>query len=299
MTGQQPQNDELIRLLTTLRPGLHRYCSRMLGSAFDGEDVVQDVIAKLLVSPPEATIERPENWVFRIAHNEALDALRRRKRQTDFTVDMDLAELRDLESAADTELAAHANLHTISQLPIVQRSAIVLIDVLEHSIGEAAKILGVTTAAVKSALHRGRVRLRELTANPELHEDALSPREAQRVREYAEQFNARNFDALRALLADDVRLDLVNRTRLNGRKDVSIYFTRYSERFDWHIEAGIVEGRAALLVHKPLDPTVAYVVMLEWQDDRITSIRDFHYATYVMQSLNPLPLVVSGNVGPS
>jgi RNA polymerase sigma-70 factor (ECF subfamily) len=297
MTEQQPQNDELIRLLTTLRPGLHRYCARMLGSAFDGEDVVQDVIAKLLVSPPDATIERPENWVFRIAHNEALDALRRRKRLSDLNVDMNLAELRDMESAADTELAVHASLHTISQLPIVQRSAIVLIDVLEHSIDEVAMILGVTPAAVKSALHRGRVRLREMTASPSQQEAMLSPQEAQRVRDYAEQFNARNFDALRALLAEDVRLDLVNRTRLNGRKDVSIYFTRYSEKFDWHIEAGTVEGRAALLVHKPMDPAVAYVVMLEWQDDRIVSIRDFHYATYVMQSLIPLALANSAADG--
>jgi RNA polymerase sigma-70 factor (ECF subfamily) len=243
-----------------------------------------------LVSPPDATIERPENWLFRIAHNEALDALRRRKRQCDLTVDMDLAELRDMESAADSELAAHASLHTIAQLPIVQRSAIVLIDVLEHSIDEAAKILDVTPAAVKSALHRGRIRLRDLNASPREQEQTLSRQEAQRVRDYAEQFNARNFDALRALLAEDVRLDLVNRTRLNGREDVSVYFTRYSEKFDWHIEAGIVEGRAALLVHKPMDPTVAYVVMLEWKDGRIVSIRDFHYATYVMQSLVPLPL---------
>jgi RNA polymerase sigma-70 factor (ECF subfamily) len=293
MPEQQLQNDELIRLLTTLRPGLHRYCARMLGSAFDGEDVVQDVIAKLLVSPPDATIERPENWLFRIAHNEALDALRRRKRQSDLTVDMDLAELRDMESAADTELAVHASLHTIAQLPIIQRSTIVLIDVLEHSIDEAAKILDVTPAAVKSALHRGRIRLRELNASPREQEQTLSRQEAQRVRDYAEQFNARNFDALRALLAEDVRLDLVNRTRLNGRKDVSVYFTRYSEKFDWHIEAGIVEGRAALLVHKPLDPVVSYVVLLEWKEDRIVSIRDFHYATYVMQSLNPLPLADS------
>src|SRR3954451_6103393 len=70
------------RLLAELRPKLHRYCARMVGSAIDGEDVVQDALLKAVQSFAAAgPIGNPEGWLFRIAHNTALDFLRRRNRQ--------------------------------------------------------------------------------------------------------------------------------------------------------------------------------------------------------------------------
>src|SRR3978361_290781 len=70
------------RLLADLRPKLHRYCARMVGSAIDGEDVVQDALVKAVESFAAAgPIGNPEGWLFRIAHNTALDFLRRRNRQ--------------------------------------------------------------------------------------------------------------------------------------------------------------------------------------------------------------------------
>jgi RNA polymerase sigma-70 factor (ECF subfamily) len=72
----------LDRLLIELRPRLHRYCARMVGSVIDGEDVVQDALVKAVVSFASAgPIGNPEGWLFRIAHNTALDFLRRRNRQ--------------------------------------------------------------------------------------------------------------------------------------------------------------------------------------------------------------------------
>jgi RNA polymerase sigma-70 factor (ECF subfamily) len=65
------------RLLGELRPKLHRYCARMTGSVIDGEDVVQETMIKALEAFPSAgIIVRPEGWLFRIAHNAALDFLR-------------------------------------------------------------------------------------------------------------------------------------------------------------------------------------------------------------------------------
>jgi DNA-directed RNA polymerase specialized sigma24 family protein len=69
------------RLLGELRPKLHRYCARMTGSVIDGEDVVQEAL--LIEALPETgSIAHPEAWLFRIAHNAALDYLRRRARRT-------------------------------------------------------------------------------------------------------------------------------------------------------------------------------------------------------------------------
>ena len=60
-------------LLAEMRPKLHRYCARMVGSVIDGEDVLQDALIKAAESFASATpIGNPEGWLFRIAHNTAL-----------------------------------------------------------------------------------------------------------------------------------------------------------------------------------------------------------------------------------
>jgi RNA polymerase sigma-70 factor (ECF subfamily) len=278
----------LTRLMGEVRPRLHRYCARMVGSVFDGEDVLQEALAKATEALPSAgNIEKAESWLFTIAHNTALDTLRRRKRQAEVLLEDDSSELPNTSPEADSWVAAAASLTTLMQLPVLQRATVVLTDVLEYSLTEVVDILGTTLPAVKAALHRGRVRLKTLAhadTGPSL---SLSAEEHARLRSYAEHFNARDFDALRNLLAEDVRLDLVNRRELRGRKDVSVYFTRYSETAGWKFAAGLAEGRPALLVSDPADTTgtVNYVVLLEWTAGRITTIRDFHYARYVKDGL--------------
>src|SRR5271154_5692387 len=69
-------------LLAGMRPQLHRYCARMVGSVIDGEDVLQDALIKAVESFAAAgEIGNVSGWLFRIAHNTALDFLRRRNRQ--------------------------------------------------------------------------------------------------------------------------------------------------------------------------------------------------------------------------
>ncbi len=78
------------RLLGELRPKLHRYCARMAGSVIDGEDVLQDALMKAIKAYPHAgPLMSTEGWLFRIAHNAALDFLRQRTRQDAITTDTD------------------------------------------------------------------------------------------------------------------------------------------------------------------------------------------------------------------
>ena len=73
---------DIERLLAAMRPRLHRYCARMVGSVIEGEDVLQDALVKAVGTLAGAgAIGNPEGWLFRIAHNTALDFLRRRNRQ--------------------------------------------------------------------------------------------------------------------------------------------------------------------------------------------------------------------------
>src|SRR4029077_14936208 len=69
-------------LLAGMRPKLHRYCARMVGSVIQGEDVLQDALIKAVEAfASVGPIGNPEGWLFRIAHNTALDFLRSRNRQ--------------------------------------------------------------------------------------------------------------------------------------------------------------------------------------------------------------------------
>ena len=172
------------------------------------------------------------------------------------------------------------------QLPIAQRGAVILMDVLGYSLREVGDVTGLTIPAVKAALHRGRVRLRELADSPE---ESISPSlnhaDLRRLAMYAEHFNAHDFDTVRNMLADDVRLELVNRTRMEGRKEVSRYFGNYSGIRDWKLLPGLVHGRLALLVTDPAgrDSVPAYFVLLEWDGDKVARIRDFRHARYAVE----------------
>src|SRR5579862_2029301 len=273
------------RLLGELRPKLHRYCARMTGSVIDGEDVVQDALIKAIEAfPVTRAIDNQEAWLFRIAHNAALDFLRRRSRQEARHAEGDLEMIVDpQDSVADRQIAA-TSLRTFMRLPVAQRSSVILMDVLGYSLDEIADVTEVTLPTVKAALHRGRTRLRELAQEPEDRPQPVLP-EFERVRlmSYVERFNARDFNAVRQMLADDVKLELVNRRRLSGRKEVENYFTNYDRATHWHFVPGFVEGRPAVLVRDPADLAARpkYFVLLEWAESGLVEIRDFLYASYV------------------
>jgi RNA polymerase sigma-70 factor (ECF subfamily) len=287
--SSEPQT--LDRLMASMRPRLHRYCARIVGSAFDGEDVVQDAMIKAADAwPGDGFIGKPEPWLFRIAHNAALDALRRKGREANLRAVEDINMFADTGAAGDARVAATVAMTAFMDLSVVERSSVVMTDVLGYDLAETVDILGLTGPAVKAALHRGRAKLQAM-AGASGADPTLDPQEQARLRAYADKFNARDFDALRDLLAEDVRLDLVNRLRLAGRTDVGVYFGRYAEIDTWRFAVGSAEGRPALLVSNPRDPvhTPLYVVLLEWKDGRIVDIRDFLHANYVMEGLDWSP----------
>ena len=272
------------RLLGDLRPKLHRYCARMTGSVIDGEDVMQDALIKA-IEAFDATVTNPEAWLFRIAHNAALDHLRRRARQQSRHADEDPDMTIDPVTPAEDRIAAAASLRTFMRLPVAQRSSVILMDVLGYSLDEIGGVTGATVAGVKAALHRGRTRLRELAQEgDDAPVPVLAASERALLAAYVDRFNARDFDAVRDMLADEVRLELVNKSRLAGRSDVSRYFTNYSKIDDWHLAPGFVDGRAALLVHSPADPKgkPSYFVLLGWSGERVMTIRDFRHARYAV-----------------
>jgi RNA polymerase sigma-70 factor, ECF subfamily len=273
-------------LVVAMRPRLHRYCARMVGSVIDGEDVLQDALIKAVESSASAhPIGNPEGWLFRIAHNTALDFLRRRSRQQAIQSAEEVDMIADLADTVASRQIAGASLRTFMRLPVAQRSSVILMDVLGCSLSEVCAVMDFSLPAVKAALHRGRSQLRELAGEPDdWPQPELSKADRDRLGAYVAHFNARDFDAIRAMIADDVRLDLVNRTRLNGKAEVARYFGNYSKADDWHLVPGLVEGRPAILVFDPGEPHSGpkYFVLLQWSADKVSTIRDFRHAPYVI-----------------
>jgi RNA polymerase sigma-70 factor (ECF subfamily) len=133
----------LDRLLVRLRPRLHRYCARMIGSVIDAEDIVQEASIKAvetLLGP--TAIANPEAWLFQVVHNAALDVLRRRARQPRFADEEDLAMVSDPIDEVHQREAAAAALHAFMRLPVAQRSSVILKDVLGYSLERSAASRG-------------------------------------------------------------------------------------------------------------------------------------------------------------
>ena len=277
---------DIERLLVAMRPKLHRYCARMVGSVIDGEDVLQDALIKAVESLASVgPVGNPEGWLFRIAHNTALDFLRRRNRQQALRSAEEVDMIADEANTVASRQIASASLRTFMRLPVAQRSSVILMDVLGCSLQEICGVMDFSLPAVKAALHRGRAQLRELADEPEDRpQPKLSDADRDRLGAYVAHFNARDFDAIRAMIADDVRLDLVNKTRMSGKAEVSRYFGNYSKVGDWHLVPGLVEGRPAILVFDPSDPGSGpkYFMLLQWSADKVADIRDFRHASYVI-----------------
>jgi RNA polymerase sigma-70 factor (ECF subfamily) len=275
------------QLLGEMRPKLHRYCARMTGSVIDGEDVVQDALAKAFAARASfGGLDNPRAWLYRIAHNASLDFLRHRARVPQMEDEEELATLA-APDVPDPEIAATC-LRSFMRLPALQRSAVILKDVLGHSLGEAAVITGSSEPAVKSALQRGRVRLRAIAREPdELELPVIDGAVTARLIAYVDGFKTGDFDTVRAMLAEDVKLELVTILRRNGKREVGEYFGAYAAAAQWAFSPAMVEGSAAMLVfdrNVSLD-TPAYFVALEFSGEQVVGIRDFLYARYAMEGI--------------
>lgn len=276
--------EEFEEHLKTLRPRLHRYCARMTGSAVSGEDVLQDAMLKALNARNQGVaVDNIEGWLFRIAHNTSLDFLRSRARYTvvPLTEDIEAAPLPGVDILA-------VGFQTFLRLPELQRCAVILKDVLGHSVEEIADIADCSPAAAKSALQRGRGALRLLASEPEdTRLPLMSDIDRRKITAYVDFFRSGDFDAIRAMLADDVKLELVNRLHLQGREKITPYFTRYAVVAKWRFALGAVEGQPAMLVFDGTGAmeSPAHFVLIEWSDQQITGIRDFLFAPYVLEAM--------------
>jgi RNA polymerase sigma factor (sigma-70 family) len=281
-----PRHAELLALADELRPELHRYCARLMGSVIEGEDVVQDTFARAFVAVDELEEMAPlRAWLFRIAHNRALDLLRSGAIRAAEPIEA-AHEVADPGSPDPVEVlmrreAVETAVSRFVELPTVQRSVVILKDVLDQSLEEIASMLDLTVNAVKAHLARGRARLKEINVKAPAKPAPRPPSPA--LARYVALFNERDWDALRAMLADDVRLIQSTYPVRAGAADVGMFFGIYSRSAPVRLAPAWLDGREVIAVYE--DPQAAkpsYLMWLEWTDGRISFIRDYKYVRYVI-----------------
>jgi RNA polymerase sigma-70 factor (ECF subfamily) len=243
----KPAAAELESLLESHRRELTGYCYRMLGSAFDAEDAVQETFVRAWRS-----FDRFEgrsslrSWLYRIATNVSLDMLSGRERRAR---PMDLGPSREpvaenlnllpevtwIEPIPDgrvvpdgdpAEVAiAHdtirlAFIAALQHLPPRQRAVLILCEVLRWQASEVAELLETSVASVNSALQRARATLdaTDLTMDAPLSIEAA---DAELLERYVRAFERYDMEALTALIHEDATQSMPPYDMwLTGRDDI-------------------------------------------------------------------------------
>lgn len=281
--------ERFLALVADIRPDLHRYCARMTGSISAGEDVVQETLAHAYYALGEVYEVPPlRPWLFQIAHRRSIDYLRRYDRRKGQPLEAILNTAADdadgPEEALIRDEAVRAAISAFLELAPAQRSCVILKDVLGHSVDEIAPLLELTVPAVKAALHRGRVRLHKQTPSSHEEHSAATRPASPEVARYAGLFNARDWDGVRAMLAEDVRLDLVSRQTRTGKQQVSGYVSQYAAREGWRLVPAWLDGREVIATFRDAgDERPGSFIELTVADGQVIAIRDFRYVPYIAQ----------------
>lgn len=288
-TADVEAHQHFVDLIADVRPELFRYCARMTGSIWSGEDIVQETLAKAyqalgaLGEPPPL---RP--WLFRIAHNAAMDFLKRHEHKH-FDLVADVPELPHADDGGvEAELVqaelVEAALARFVELPPLQRSVLVLKDVLGDSLAETAATVGISVSAVKAALVRARANLAKGGPVPEpAGRPEVSAQARASLQRYADLFNHRDWSGLRALVGEESQLDIVTRTRRRGQA-VAEYYSRYEEIApleQLRAEVGWVDDTPVIAMFRATGIRPAYFVRIEWHGEKVGLIRDFRYVPYI------------------
>lgn len=150
--------------------GIHAFAYRMLGSRAEAEEVCQESFLRLWTAGKTYRARaKPSTWLYRIAHNLAVDRLRRRRESSDTALIEAAPDSVCVTRALDHEHVARAVERALAELPERQRAAVTLVHYQGMSGAEAAEVLGVKLRALESLLARGRRQLRERLQS--LHEE--------------------------------------------------------------------------------------------------------------------------------
>jgi RNA polymerase sigma-70 factor (ECF subfamily) len=186
-----------VDLTAPLRGDLHRYCRRLTGNLWDAEDLVQESLLRAFsrLGQVHHEVRNPRAYLLRTATHCWIDSLRRRETEREAQDGLPAPASPDVGPG----LLRDAGSALLGRLAPQERAAVLLKDLFDFRLEEIAELLGTTAGAVKSALHRGRERLRETEA------EARAPRPAPSsalVDRFVALYAAKDVAGLVALMLD-------------------------------------------------------------------------------------------------
>jgi RNA polymerase sigma-70 factor (ECF subfamily) len=279
-----------LETVASLRPSLHRYGARMVGSVFDGEDVVQEALFQAYRRLDSFDDSRPlAPWLFRIVHNRCIDFLRRRGVREEAESAAAGPDLFMPVEPPGLELGRAVE-HLVLALPPKERACVLLKDVFDYTLEEIAELVDSTVGGVKAALSRGRSKLQALP-EPTAAASVASEEMSRLLRLYVERFNRRDWDGLRELISADARLRVAD--RFTGPLTESPYFGNY-ERWPtpWRMAAGVVDGEPAVLILRQRGEAwePRGVVRLALADHQIARLSDYTHCPWILDAASAVLL---------
>jgi RNA polymerase sigma-70 factor, ECF subfamily len=287
------RSGEFVRSTEPFRRELLAHCYRMLGSADEAEDLVQDTYLRAWRS--YGAFEGRSSvrtWLYRIATHACLTALEQRGRRAlpsglggaglaggaggpshdpdappilagpDVAWLQPIPDARVVPDSADPAAIVTAReglrlalIASLQYLPARQRAVLLLREVLDFPAAEVAAMLGTSTAAVKSTLQRARARLEEVAPAPEHIVEPTEPRARELLGQYIAGFENADMTALEKALRADAAIEMVGvRTWFSGRVTCLRYLAHViGSPGDWLMTPILANGQPAAATYQRED----------------------------------------------
>jgi RNA polymerase sigma-70 factor (ECF subfamily) len=308
--AQAGDEDAYASLFSPMRPGLHAYCYRLLGSLHDADDAMQDTLLRAWLGIGKFEGRSSiRSWLYTIATNVCLDTIKRRAKRA-LPADLrppsehampdehPLTEVSWLDPWAaevtDGRAAPHARYElresvelafvaALQHLPGNQRAALVLFEVLGFTVREIADTMATSTASVNSALQRARKIIEErVPARSQqqtlraLGDEKLS----ELVDDYTGALQRGDVDALLALLTEDATWSMPPvPSWYRGREAVTDFLVRMPLRESWRHLRTSANGQIAVGCYRWDEQAAAHVAfvidVLTLRGDRISDVTAF------------------------